>query len=73
MLALRGFFFCLGVMNPAMMKTPAQSAKLRHVLDKPCTVCGGLGWCCEDHPTRPVIHDGCGGRGCPAGAIQKFS
>ena len=63
-LPLRGFFFCLGVMNPAM-KTPAQSAKLRHVLDKRARFRGGLGWCCEHHPTRPTIHDGCGGAGMP--------
>jgi hypothetical protein len=24
-----------------------------------CARCGGVGWCCEQHPQQPNPHDGC--------------
>jgi hypothetical protein len=30
-----------------------------------CPICAGTGWICEEHPTLPWGHDGCGGAGGP--------
>jgi hypothetical protein len=35
---------------------------------KPCRVCGGDGWVCENHPDEPAFGPCCGGAGMPCGA-----
>lgn len=30
---------------------------------KPCEICHGTGWVCEDHPSEPWEHADCGGAG----------
>lgn len=30
-----------------------------------CTRCHGVAWVCEEHPDKPMFHDGCGGAGMP--------
>lgn len=37
---------------------------------KPCRVCGGGGWVCENHADEPAFGGCCGGAGMPCGACN---